>query len=261
MKGLPAELEPFAALLELDVAYEAGDVDGVDTFAAGELDELRSLLAGRPAEHESRGGGPGRHEQPQVPLSIELDASSAWPIGRSCSTHYRAIRNSGIRRLSSIELGVVHCTQGPTAVSAAAWFVNPAAQGSAHVVADAAECYRTLPPSVIPWGAPGVNGVGWHLELAGYAEWSRTEWLHHRGTLERGAYKLAQNGAGRFPMRQLSDRQLVDVLRRSPHRVRGIVSHRQVTRVYGGTHTDPGAHFPYDVFMGYARHFEQQLAR
>lgn len=265
-RDLPAELLPFASVAEADRAREAGD--------SGELTEkLRAELARMFADLddvERRGAEPGRHvlvdELPRTvelvePIDEGLLAATAWPLTRSCSTRYRARRSSGTRKLATIELGVVHCTQGPTAKGAAAWFANTRSRGSAHVVADAVECYRTLPASVIPWGAPGVNVNGWHLELAGYAQWSRAEWLRHRGTLERGAYKLAQNGAGRFPMRFLTDRELAAVLKRSSGRRRGIVSHRQVSRVFGGTHTDPGAHFPWDVFMGYARKFEQQLDR
>lgn len=221
------------------------------------------------SELERRGAGDLRHEPLPAGLSIEqvladvaaaelevLAAAAPWPIRRECSASFRARRKSGTRRLSAITLGVVHCTQGATARGAASWFVNPAAQGSAHVVADGRECFRTLPPSVIPWGAPGVNGRGWHLELAGFAEWSRGTWLAHRGTLERGAFKLALHGhAFNFPMRRLTDGEL----RRGVKR--GIIGHAQASRVFGGSHTDPGAHFPWAEFLELAHAFELELAR
>lgn len=268
---VPAELQPFYLEAELDLRHEAGDVDGLTPDEVAELDELFAQLP----ELERRGDEPGRHPLPSALIAADVERvdeadellvlsatqAPAWPIGRTCSTAYRAKRTSGTRRLSAIELGVVHCTQGATARGAASWFANPASKGSAHVAVDGRECYRTLPPSAIPWGAPGVNGNGWHLELAAYAQWSRAEWLSHPVLLQRGAYKLAANGRGHFPMRFLTDRELADVLRRKPGRRHGIVSHRQVSRVFGGDHTDPGAHFPWDVFMAHARRFERELAR
>lgn len=262
---LPAELAPFARAVSLDRAREAGETGELTARTRAELAELFAGLD----ELERRGADPGRHPSiEQLPKGSTIGPaiaestldSIAWPLTRSCSTRFSARRRSGTRKLSAIELGVVHCTQGASAAGAAGWFANTKSQGSAHDVVDAIECYRTLPPSVIPWGAPGVNGNGWHLEIAGFAEWSRAEWLRHGRAIERAAYKLAVNGRERFPMRFLTDRELADVLRRKPTRRRGVVSHRQVSRVFGGTHTDPGPHFPWDVFMGYARRFEQQLA-
>lgn len=248
-------------LAVLDAQLEAG------VGPAELLDEpllLESVLAGLP-DYERRGDDEARHA-PTDPFGtigdddpLEAVRATAWPIARDCSARYRARRHSGTRKLATIRLGVVHCTEGSTAAGAAAWFANDASRGSAHLCVDGRECYRTLPPGMIPWGAPGVNGAGWHLELAGFARRSRAEWLAHRGTLERGAFKLAQNGRGRFPMRFLTDRQLAAAIR-GDKRVRGVCSHKQVSRVYGGTHWDPGPAFPWDVFMALARKYERQLA-
>jgi len=219
--------------------------------SALELD-ARSMLVGL----ETRGDDHGRHAPPEdePPAGLELDALEAarWPIGRACSTAYRARRSSGTRRLRAITLGVVHCTQGSTARGAAVWFANPDSRGSAHLVADSYECYRTLPPSVIPWGAPGTNGRGWHLELAGFAQWTRAEWLARRYLLDRGAYKLALNGEGRFPMRRLSRSELAGGKR-------GVCDHATASQVYGGSHWDPGPSFPWDVFMTLARRHETAI--
>lgn len=182
------------------------------------------------------------------------EAAAAWPIARHCSTLYRARRSSGTRRLSSIGLLVVHCTQSSTARGAAAWFANPRSRGSAHVVVDELECFRTLPPSAIPWGAPGANGRGWHLELAGFAQWNRREWLRHRGTIERAAYKLALHGrAFNVPLTRLTTSQL------RAGRARGIVDHRQCSKAFGGSHWDVGDGFPWDVLLERARYHRRRL--
>jgi hypothetical protein len=207
-------------------------------------------------EFELRGDEPGRHAPAAEPVEDvrELLEAAAWPLNRSCSNRYRARRWSGTRRLSAITLGLVHCTQGSTARGAAAWFANNASRGSAHVVADSIECYRTLPPSLVPWGAPGTNGRGWHLEIAGFAQWTRAQWLARRGLLDRAAYKLALNGEGRFPMRRLSRRELAVGNR-------GVSDHATASKVFGGTHWDPGPGFPWDVFMTLARRHEAAIAK
>ena len=178
------------------------------------------------------------------------------PRGRSadsCSRQFRAVHHSGRRSLSAIELLVVHCTQGDTARGAASWFANPDSRGSAHVCVDGRECYRTLSPSFIPWGAAGVNTRGWHLEIAGFAEWSRSEWRSRDRLLRRAAYKLAVHSRMLgVPLRVLSRSQLAA----GAH---GVITHRMASDVFGGSHTDPGSGFPMDVLMAYARRYREGL--
>lgn len=205
---------------------------------------------------ERLGGSTDRHF-PDLLRDVELQeltAAAARPIEAVCSTQYRAIRSSGSRRISAIELLVIHTTQGTTARGAARWFTNPGCRGSAHVVVDGAECFRTLPPSSIPWGAPGANGRGWHLEITGLAEWSRVQWLAHRQTIERAAFKLAWHGrAFKIPIVRLTDAELHAGARR------GIVDHHQCSRVFGGTHWDVGSGFPIDVLLARARAYRKEL--
>lgn len=194
---------------------------------------------------ESRGGHELRHAPPELEreLAAAVSVARPWPIEQACSTEFRALRTSGSRRLETIGLAVIHCTQGSTALGAASWFTNPDAQGSAHLVVDGTRCYRTLPPSVICWGAPGTNLRGWHIELAGFAEWTGATWLGHPGTLERAAYKVALHcHEFHIPPRFLTDRELA-------RGEDGICSHRGATRVFGGTHTDPGGAFPWERFL------------
>lgn len=227
-------------------------------------DEARAQEIARNAwerlpEIERRGGDADRHF-PEMLRETELaelqarEAVQPRPIAAVCSTQYRAIRTSGSRRLSAIGLLVVHSTEGESARGAARWFTNPACRGSAHLVVDGIECFRTLPPSAIPWGAPGANGRGWHLEITGRAGWTRSQWLARRGTIERAAFKLAWHGrAFGIPLTRLSD---VDLHRGVKQ---GIVDHRQCSRVFGGTHWDVGSGFPWDVFLSRARAYRKGL--
>lgn len=191
--------------------------------------------------------GIDRVDPPEAELLAKLDDRrlGITPITASCSTKYRAVHSSGSRPLSSILYIVMHDEEAQTAIAAASWFTNPASGGSAHLCIDGGNCFRTLPNTAIPWGAPGVNSTGFHIEMAGYASWTRAEWLAHAGTLQRAAYKAAFH-AHEFGIdkRWLTDKQLAG------GKAKGFITHRQVTRVLGmGTHTDPGANFPADVFM------------
>jgi hypothetical protein len=176
------------------------------------------------------------------------------PLDAACSRRFTAVHTSGTRPLSAIKLIVIHSTEGDTAAGAARWWTNPDSKGSGHLVVDDHECYRALGNEVIPWGAPGANTNGFHLEHAGFAAWHRDKWLQHEQTIRRGAFKVAVH-AQKFgvPIRLLS----ADDLRRGRG---GIVTHVTVSEVFHGDHTDPGSGFPLDVFMGFVEEFAQQLS-
>lgn len=200
-----------------------------------------------------------RHPRAEFAMELEeilelADRREEWPVRRECSPRYYARRTSGRRRLSEIRYLVVHCTQSSSAVAAARWFADDRSRGSAHVVVDDFECYRTLQPSMIPWGAPGVNRSGWHLELAGYAQWTGKEWMRRRSTLERGAFKLALHArAFGIPLQRLTNREL------AAGRKRGVIDHRQASRVFGGSHWDVGDGFPWTFFLARARLYRREL--
>jgi N-acetylmuramoyl-L-alanine amidase-like protein len=177
----------------------------------------------------------------------------AQPLEAPCSRRYTAVRQSGKRSLSQIGLIVIHCTQSNSAQSSAQWFENTRAQGSAHLVLDDAECYRTLDNEVIPWGAKGANTRGFHIEIAGFAEWNRNEWLKHGQALRRAAYKGAFH-AKKFgiPIRLLTPAQL-------KAGQRGFVTHAMCTQAFGGTHTDPGRQCPTEQLLDWAKEFAERM--
>lgn len=217
------------------------------------LEKLREI---DPALYEIESKGAERNDPPpgwEDKFLRKLDDSKmrVRPVSATCSTEYRAVHDSGIRKLSDILWITLHDEEAMTAISGASWFKNKLSAGSAHLCIDAGACYRTLPNNVIPWAAPMANLNGFHVELAGFAGWTRAEWLAHHGTLYRGAYKCAFH-ASKFgiPARWLTDKQLAG------RKAKGFITHRQITRVFGeGTHTDPGANFPQDVFMRDVRSF------
>jgi hypothetical protein len=154
---------------------------------------------------------------------------------------------------------VLHSTEGPTAAGAASWFANPASEGSAHLCVDDDHCYRCMANTDIPWAAPGANENGFHIEQAGYAAWTRSEWLIHDAELRRAAYKAAQHAKlFNIPLQWVGPVGL---------RLgkKGVTTHRDISYAWpiqaraAGFHTDPGSGYPKDKFMVYAQAYLAQL--
>lgn len=160
------------------------------------------------------------------------------PVHAPCRPR-RAANDSGPRRADDIRFVVVHDTEGGTAASVAAYFARSSTPASTQLVVDDTECYRCVPDLVRPWGAPGANLHGLHVEHCGYASWTRAQWLEHEAMLKRAAWKVGRwCWQYRIPRRWLTDTQL-----RAGQR--GLTTHGQCSRVFnGGWHTDPGAGFP-----------------
>lgn len=137
----------------------------------------------------------------------------------------------------------------------AAYFATTA-QASTQLVVDDRECYRCVPDLVVPWGAPGANLHGLHVEHCGYARWSRAEWMAHEPTLRRSAAKVAkwcyQFGV---PIR------LLTVAQAKADRA-GIVTHAIASKAFPPNqgHSDPGKGFPIEWYLGLVRQFHRELA-
>lgn len=142
----------------------------------------------------------------------------------------------------------MHDEEAASARSAAAWFANPnmpprGPGGSAHLCIDDVECFRTLEDSQIPWAAPGANTNGLHIEQAGFAAWKKWQWLKHKRELDRAAKRAAHwcvkyNIPPKF-------RKAGELLAGK----KGITTHAECTKAFGGTHTDPGFFWPRRRFM------------
>lgn len=170
-----------------------------------------------------------------------------------CSTKYEAVHHSGERKLSAIRWIVIHSAEHTKAESVAAWFANPKSSGSTHLVVDGTSCFKTLRDTFIPWGAPGANAKGYHIEVCGYARYTRAEWLQLEQTLRRAAYKTAQRCAlYNIPARWVGPLGLK--LGR-----KGLTTHVDCSRAFGGDHWDPGPGFPKDTFLAYVRRYLQDF--
>lgn len=178
-----------------------------------------------------------------------LLAPKIEPNSATCNTKYKASKTSGKRPLTVIDLIVMHATQGGTARSNASYFSGASAGGSTQLVVDDYTCYRCLGDDDIPWGAPGANYNGFHIEQAAYSSWTSSLWNKtHRKMLMRAAYKAAFHCKKYgIKVRWLSHAQLKTGMRN------GITTHWECTQAFGGDHTDPGNGWPRVLFMTMVR--------
>lgn len=187
-------------------------------------------------------------------LSSALPRRISKPISANCNTTYHAVHKSGYRPVNQIRNIVMHATQGGTSQSVASYFTTMRSGGSTQLVVDDFDCYRCLRDDEIPWGAPGLNYRGFHIEQCGYSEWKKIMWSKtHRKTLMRAAYKTALH-CKRYdvPIRFVKAPGLKKGLK-------GITTHAECTKAFGGDHTDPGVGWPRLLFMGMVRGYALKM--
>jgi len=186
------------------------------------------------------------------------------PISANCNRDFLpAFHDSGKRSVKDIDYFVLHDTESApgSARSIASYFQSRNAGGSAHLVVDDDDCYRSLDDTVIPWAAPPLNSNGFHIEQVGYAKWSKAAWLLHVKTIRRAAYKIALHKkkfqeAGGKPIPLF----FVDAAGLKAGQ-RGITTHAEVTKAFGqSTHTDPGTGYPVGLVCWLARRYYKQLS-
>ena len=144
---------------------------------------------------------------------------------------------------------MIHSTEGGTAASNARFFATTAL-ASTHLVLDDVDTYKCVPELVIPWGAPGVNRSGLHIEHCGFAKWDTETWRLHGVMLDQSARRAAAWAwQYQIPRRWLTTEEL-----RS--RSSGFTTHAAASDAFNpGGHHDPGSGFPYKHYMGLVKKY------
>lgn len=144
---------------------------------------------------------------------------------------------------------VVHTTQGPErprrSLASASWFQNPKSGGSTHYVGDNEVITQCVRERDIAHGAGGCNRKGIHFEFCDKAEQTEEDWADEFSTaqLQLAAPLFASLCAAYLiPVRFVGPAELLADQA-------GITDHRSCVAAYGGSHTDPGEHFPWDRFL------------
>lgn len=154
-----------------------------------------------------------------------------------------------------VRLVVIHTAECPERENAATNVMNylkdpKSATGkkinaSAHYCVDNASIICGCDEGHTAWHAGAVNEVSIGIEHAGYAKQNESDWSdkYSEGMLGLSAWLVAD----------ICDRWGIAKVKLSDSELRsgasGVVGHDQVSRVFGGTHWDPGPKFPWDSYM------------
>lgn len=127
---------------------------------------------------------------------------------------------------------------------------GPTDVASPHYTCDPVEISQSVHELDTAYAMPPLNGVGIHVEHAGYAHFARTDWLTPAGLsmLEISA-RLFGWLCHKYnvPAVVLSE---ADLRAGTPSTVRGIVPHVAASNVWHqSTHWDPGPNWPYDIWL------------
>lgn len=123
-------------------------------------------------------------------------------------------------------------------------------RASAHFCIDSNSIVQCLQTRDIAWAARSIgNRYGVHLEHAGRASQNACDWADaYSDAMLRLSAGLAAFLCQKFnlPVQWLD----ASALRRGE---RGITGHADITKAWGGTHTDPGSSFPVQRYLGYVK--------
>lgn len=134
------------------------------------------------------------------------------------------------------------------------WFATPqAGKASTHYGVDSHEVIGYVSETLACYGAGGgSNDWGIHVEHAGYAKQSRSEWLDEYGVrmLDRSARLVAD---------RMTHYGIPPIFRDAAALKRGawgITTHREISKAFQpGGHTDPGPHFPMDEYLASVKRY------
>lgn len=159
---------------------------------------------------------------------------------------------------TSVQLVVIHDTEGSahgqSAEDGAAYDARRTDGTSTHYFHDSnstVQCVLTADQAHTARTQGNRRGI--HHELCAKASWSRSKWLdpsYGLPMLRRAAKQVARDcKKWGIPVRKLTPGQVADG-------VKGICGHADITKAFpqdNGTHTDPGANFPWDTFIDLVR--------
>ena len=163
-------------------------------------------------------------------------------------------------RKHAIDLIVMHTMESQekigTAKRVALWFAGKTApQASAHITVDNKQIVTVVDDKDIAWHAANsdINHRSLGVELAGMASQTKQEWADpfSKAMLDLAAKKVADwCKIYNIPVVKITPAQL-------KKGAKGICGHVDVTKAYNvaGGHTDPGANFPWEFFIGLVKKY------
>lgn len=172
----------------------------------------------------------------------------------------RAVRRE---RVHWIVIHAAEAAELPSTAEALARYCATMADGrrcSWHWAFDCDSATQSVEEDRVAYHASRANRFGVGYEHAGYSRASRSEWTdeYSCSMLWISAQVAAKITGPRWgiPLDNFVGAQglveasrLIEAGKAVPDRLRGLTTHAQVTAGLGGTHTDPGAGFPMDLYL------------
>lgn len=159
-------------------------------------------------------------------------------------------KHSGISGLPT-QLLVNHSGECPLrggyAQSLTNWANTTAVEASWHWFSDPIAIVAMVDPRYAAWHASEANPLSEGFEQAGYARYTREEWLTADGreSIDNHAWILVQRmKANDIPHKWLTTREVEQVTKYGNRSIKGLCNHRQIDPE---TRTDPGDNYPFDV--------------
>lgn len=159
------------------------------------------------------------------------------------------VKHSGVSGIPT-QLLVVHSGECPLkagyAQSLTNWANTSNVEASWHWFTDPSVIVSMVNPLYAAWHASEANPMSEGFEQAGYARYTREEWLSPDGksSIDNLAWILAQRmKANDIPHRWLTTAEVTAITSGRDRTTKGLCLHRQVDPE---TRTDPGDNFPFD---------------
>lgn len=164
--------------------------------------------------------------------------------------HIQAVgysRGRTFRESSQVDWLILHTAEGATDEIGLGAFFKRTTAGSSNTGIGQDGGYATyVNYADTCWAAPPLNQEGEHVEICGFAKWTRPQWLAMKQMLETVAKWIAW----RCAVRAIPIRHVLLPARGTS----GISGHKDVNNQYHqSSHWDPGPNFPWDVVIARAR--------
>lgn len=171
--------------------------------------------------------------------------TEAWP--------YLEAKFHGPKRVVPVRLIVVHTPEWPESASGAeavARYFHDMPDGrkaSANILTDNDSIVQSVLDSYEPYAAPPDNDDGWHMEITGYANQTKKQWLDK---FSLAALALSADAAAQACLKFGIPPVKLTVAQVKDRRTKGICGHDDVTAAFHkSTHEDPGPNFPWKKFI------------
>lgn len=180
------------------------------------------------------------------------------PVRRPYETIVAGVRNQSSRNGTKPRLIVLHDTEShdrpgqSDLASLVAWFDNPVAQASAHVIVDgegkSAQC---VPDSEKAWHCMDFNSISLGIEQVGFATFTQSLWNRNKRAqlLKVAKYIAFWSKKYGIPIQQAKVGKAGQVW--TP----GITTHAALG-LSGGGHHDPGQGYPFRAVLRASKYYK-----